>query len=177
MMQRYGLEPEITAKLLFELENEGRLHEEESKLARLANVKHYQWKRFRMNTKFLSTGSPFLMLMVGLIAGLVIGVSVGFAVSLALRPVFPGAGTNSQVMVHGTVHQERIFQIEFRSLPDASTKTTSLVASDGGYGVLALGGKSYTVNLYSNDYESGKVALYSFSLYVPSGVATFKADF
>ena len=110
----------------------------------------------------------------GLIAGLVLGVFIGvlFISPSGILQSKTGVGTNNQVQVSASIYETQIFEIKFASIPNG-TVSTSAPVTNGGYRALLIGGPSYTVELYSQDYYNGKYAEYTFSLYVPSGVTYF----
>ena len=101
----------------------------------------------------------------------------------SLNSQLAAAGTNNQVQVSGTIQWTEIFRIEFvdarardydvYNLPNGTIQTSAPVLTDHSYSVLLIGGLSYEVRLYS----SATYRDYAFSLYVPSGVTVFTANF
>ncbi len=102
---------------------------------------------------------------IGLIVGLVLGVFIG------VMFISPSAGTHNQVRVSGTIEETGINSIEFTNLNE--TISSSALIVNGVYSILLVGRQSYTVDLIS---QYGGIAN-TYSLYVPSGVTTFHADF
>jgi hypothetical protein len=113
-------------------------------------------------------------IIVGTAIGLVVGLALGIFISVILNlpnAILPtGTGTNNQVQVSGTVQKTQTGTIYFRNLN--RTIETSAPIIDGKYSVLLVGGQSYDV--YVNYYSYSTP---NYLLYVPSGVATFTADF
>ncbi len=108
---------------------------------------------------------------IGLFFGLLLGLVIGYFIA---APSLSGAGIDNQVRVSGTVHQTEAYRIVFSSVSNSSIKTTGLIANDGSYGVLVVGGQSYSVQVLT--YQAGNPD-YSFTTYVPLGVSKFTADF
>ena len=107
---------------------------------------------------------------------LVIGLVVGVFIGSALYPsMHSGVGTHNQVRVSGTVLETGIYSIQFSSVVGSNiTVDTTAVITNGVYSVVVVAGQSYSITLYSDQYGT----VYSTStLYVPSGVSTFHADF
>jgi hypothetical protein len=119
-----------------------------------------------MNKKIIAGAS------IGLIVGLVLGIliSVFFNLPSVISPT--GVGISNQVQVSGTVWDTQTGTIYFRNLN--RTIETSAPIIDGKYSVLLIGGQSYEV--YVNYYSSYSSDL-DYTVYVPSGVTTFAADF
>ena len=112
---------------------------------------------------------------IGLIAGLVLGVFIGvmFISPNAILPIKAGAGTDNQVQVSGRVSATQTGTIKFSTGSFSNDIKTSGPITNNQYSVLLVGGKSYDVAVYNQN--GGYV--YSYSLYAPTGVTTFTADF
>jgi len=107
---------------------------------------------------------------IGLAVGLVLGVFVGIAVYPSLHS---GVVTRNQVQVSGTILEKGISWIQFINLAGNTTTATTAPVTNGAYDVLIVGGQSYNVYLLNQHGVDQK----QLSLYVPSGVTTFHADF
>jgi hypothetical protein len=112
---------------------------------------------------------------------LVVGVIVGFVLGMFLGPMVlrqTGAGTDNQVQVSGTVNGVSNSTISFsNSLEVYYNNSIQLIETsssivNGQYGILLIGGHSYTVKIGS--WMSSGSELH---LYVPLGVTTFTANF
>ena len=103
-----------------------------------------------------------VLLAVVIIMGAIVGI-----LSTNLLSTNQGTGTNNQVQVSGTVQEFQIGIIQFQNLN--RTIKTSAPIIDGKYSVLLVGGQSYDVTI--------KGTYNYYSVYVPSGVATFTANF
>jgi len=79
-----------------------------------------------------------------------------------------GTGTNNQVQVSGSVEYGQTGSIEFTGLTSKISSSASI--SNGRYSILLVGGQSYAVTIRAG-------GTYYLWLYVPSGAATFTADF
>lgn len=110
---------------------------------------------------------------IGLIAGLVLGVFIGVLVisPSGILPSKTGVGANNQVQVSGSIQETNIIEIGFASIPNGTISSTTAV-TNGGYRVLLIGGKLYTVDLYAQG-EFGNYVYGTASLYVPSGITYF----
>jgi hypothetical protein len=145
-----------------------------------------------MNSKIV------LGIVVGLIAGLLLGVFVGVLVIspsgiLPIKTVNPtptpspiptsspvsGVGTNNQVQVSGTIQEENASEISFSSIIGSSQKVqTSAIITNGQYSVVLVGNQSYDVVVaYPSVYEPSENNYNSYTIFVPSGVTTFSANF
>ena len=109
-------------------------------------------------------------IVIGLVVGLVSGVFVGIAVNLSIHG---GVGTHNQVQVSGTISETGISWIQFINSAGNTTTATTAPITNGAYNVLIVGGQSYNVYLLNQHGDDQK----QLSLYVPSGVTTFHADF
>jgi len=110
-----------------------------------------------------------------LVVVIILGVIVG--VILTNQPsTNQGAGTNNQVHVSGTIQEQSPTEIIFVSLD--KTVTTSAIITNGQYNVVLLGNQSYAVAV---EYQTNGNGVYStsnsYTIYVPSGVTTFTANF
>lgn len=116
---------------------------------------------------------------VALVIGLVIGLALGIFISPILLPKQTGTGINNQVQVSGSISENQPSEIYFSSLGlvNGSRIQTSSLITNGQYSVVLVGGQSYTVYVYyqpvGNTYPTSK----TYSIYVPSGVTTFTANF
>jgi len=123
-----------------------------------------------MNNKLL------LGIVVGMIIGLVLGVFTSFFFnfsSLFIDSTNSGAGTHNQVQVKGTISETGISWIQFINFSGNTTTTTTAPITHRAYNVSIVGGQSYNVYLLDQHGADQK----QLSLYVPSGVTTFYADF
>ena|SRR5208282_4815033 len=112
-----------------------------------------------------------IVLVVGLIVGLVVGVFIGLSISPSAKTV---AETNNDVTVSGTIQEQNPNEISFSGV--SSTVQTSAIITNGQYSVVLLGNQSYNIVVsYTDSYGNSQTAYYS--LFVPSGVTTFHADF
>jgi hypothetical protein len=116
-----------------------------------------------MNSKIV------LGVVIGLIAGLVLGVFIGLSISPSTKTV---AETNNQVKVSGTIQEQNPSEIYFFSI--SQTVQTSAIITNGQYSVVLLGNQSYGVTV---TYNIDNDLTNSYTLYVPSGVTTFTANF
>ena len=123
------------------------------------------------------SGKVALGVVIGLIVGLAVGCLAGTLFISPLLNAGTGAGVNNQVQVSGSVNGKQTGTITFTNsttyyLPHDNDIYTSAKIVNGQYSVSLVGGESYTVVIespnYSNDYQS---------LYVPSGVNKFTANF
>lgn len=108
---------------------------------------------------------------VAFVVGLVIGLAIGIFSSPILLPTQTGTGINNQVQVSGTVSILQTGSVRFYNLGNTIQSSAPII--NGKYSVLLVGGQSYHV--YVDNSNGGTVG--SYSLYVPSGVATFTANF
>ena len=113
-----------------------------------------------------------------LVIGLLIGLVLGIFISPNLLPKQNGTGTNNQVQVSGTISENQPSEIYFYSTSsvNGSSIQTSGPVTNGQYSVVLVGGLSYSVTVsftdtYGNSEEN------SYTIYVPSGVTTFTANF
>jgi hypothetical protein len=108
---------------------------------------------------------------VALAIGLVIGLGLGMFSSVALLPANREPSWKSAVLVSGTISETQNGTIHFDGydLP-VSTKAN---ITDGKYSVLVVGGLLYKIMVYSY----ANIFTYSYTLYVPSNVTTFTANF
>lgn len=118
------------------------------------------------------------MWIVALAVGLVIGLGLGIIVSAGL--IFPSMVQKvsfaiNPVQVSGTVNETLRGTIQFiNGNETASTRNNHYVQIAGGkYSILLSGGYSYTVLIGTGETGYG----YEFSLYVPSNVTAFTANF
>ena len=116
------------------------------------------WEKVRMNKK----------LILGTVIGLVVGLALGIFVGVVF--IVPNMVRN-QVQVSGTVSEAHTGTIKFTNLNQ--TIVTSASITNGEYSVWLVGGQSYNVVVYL--VTGNTVGTYS--LYIPSGVATFTANF
>jgi hypothetical protein len=79
--------------------------------------------------------------------------------------------THARVQVSGTISETRISSIQFINLAGKISTTSPI--TNGVYSVVIVGGQSYAISLLDQQGNIRKTA----SLYVPSGVTTFHADF
>ena len=113
-------------------------------------------------------------IIIGVVVGLVVGLVLGVFVGIAVYPsVHSGVGTHNQVQVSGKVLETGISWIQFINLAGNTTTATTAPITNGAYDVLIVGGQSYNVYLLDQHGADQK----QLSLYVPSGVTTFHADF
>jgi hypothetical protein len=116
-----------------------------------------------------------------LVIGLVIGLALGIFISPILLPKQTGAGTNNQVQVSGTIQEEHPSEIHFASIAVNSSSygqiSSSSLIINGQYSVVLVGGQSYDVRIYYQPVGNSYPTSSTYSLYVPSGVTTFTADF
>lgn len=83
-----------------------------------------------------------------------------------------GAGINNQVQMSGAIQETITGKVYLDETGGQYIQTFSLIVN-GQYSVLLVGGYSYNVYIYdSNGNSKG-----SYSIYVPSGVTTFTANF
>jgi hypothetical protein len=118
-----------------------------------------------------TNGKLVLGVSIGLVVGLVLGISISVFLNLGSIINPTGTGIGNQVQVSGTVKGRQTGTIVFVNLN--KTIQTSAPITDGKYSVLLVGGQSYDVA--AGDKSTGDYSTYK--LYVPSGVATFTADF
>lgn len=85
-----------------------------------------------------------------------------------------GFGVNNQVQVSGTVLWTNVTVIQFSNL--AGNVTTTALVTKGSYSVVIVGGQSYNIRLLGSPLGYQEI-LETSTLYVPSGVTTFHADF
>jgi hypothetical protein len=104
---------------------------------------------------------------------------LGIFISPIMLPPKNGAGTNNQVQVSGTISENHPSEVDFTSgrQPDGSfIRTSSIIINGNQYNVVLVGGISYSVLVsYTNSYGTSASATYT--IYVPSGVTTFTANF
>jgi hypothetical protein len=111
-------------------------------------------------------------IIIGVLVGLVIGLVAGVLIEIAVYPsTHSGAGTNNQVKVSGTISETGAVKIAFVNL--AGNISSTVPITNGVYSVTIVGGQTYAVAIVD---QSGN-SLYTGTLYVPSGVTTFHADF
>jgi hypothetical protein len=115
---------------------------------------------------------------VALVIGLIVGLALGIFTSVLFN--FPSSfrtevRANNQVQVSGTVNETRQGTIQFINWNETTNTRYAHYAqiTDGKYSILLVGGKSYDV--YIGTGETGYS--YAFSLYVPSNINTFTANF
>lgn len=123
-------------------------------------------------------------IVVGLSVGLVIGLALGILVSMVfnlpslIMPTQSGAGIGNQVQVSGTVRDTQTGTISFLQLAkfydDDMIKSSSPII-DGRYSVVLVGNQSY--DIFVDRYPNYATAKPDYTIYVPSGVTTFAADF
>lgn len=148
-----------------------------------------------------TTGISKNLFAVGLIVAILVSsiLSVGIATQLAVKgpkgdtgatgpqgPIGPqgpagaagtatsGTGTNDQVQVSGSIKEQNPNEISFSSIQGnkQSVQTSSLI-TNGQFSVVLVGNQSYNVEIsFTNGYDS-----VSYSIYVPTGVTTFTANF
>lgn len=119
----------------------------------------------------------------GILIGLIIGLLLGFFIAVlfispsGILPVKTGTGTNNQVTVSGSIQEQNPSDISFSSIIGSSqTVATSGLITNGQYSVVLVGNQSYSVAVqYINSYGNTESAYYS--IYVPSDVTTFTANF
>jgi len=107
-----------------------------------------------------------IWLATGLIIGLVLVALVGV---FFIPQLLNNAGTD-QVQVSGNVRTTQTGIIVF-SAGDGSFYSSCPIAG-GQYRVVLEGGESYNVTIKNNGVDCG-----NYSLYIPTGVTTFEADF
>jgi predicted PurR-regulated permease PerM len=90
-----------------------------------------------------------------------------------------GAGVNNQVQVSGTTQEEHPSEMYFSSLGlvNGSRIQTSSLITNGQYSVVLVGGQSYDVRIYYQPVGYTYPPSRPYSIYVPSGVTTFTANF
>ena len=120
---------------------------------------------------------------IGLIVGLLLGFFIGFIFisPSSIVPSKTGAGTNNQVQVSGSIQEQNPSEISFSSIHGSrqAVQTSDLI-TNGQYSVVLVGNQSYSVTVdytvsYSGSYSETESN--SYSLFVPSGVTTFTANF
>lgn len=124
-----------------------------------------------LNSSILNCGEKVNKIIVtGIVIGLVIGLALGIFIGIIILPTQTGVGTNNQVQVSGTIQEQNPSKIYFVSI--SKTISTSAIITNGQYSVVLVGNQSYAVLV---SYEDTQDATYT--IYVPSGVTTFTADF
>lgn len=112
-------------------------------------------------------------IIIGVVIGLVIGLVLGLFINIIFN--FPniissGAGVNNQVQVSGSIYEANTGKIVFTTL---NVKVTSSIPfGDGHYKILLLGNQSYAVSI--QDWNGNS---WSYTIFVPTGSATFNANF
>ncbi len=81
---------------------------------------------------------------------------------------------NNQVQVSGTIQEQSPTEIFFVSLD--RTVTTSAIITNSQYSVVLVGNMSYGIEVTYTNID-GYSESTTYSLYVPSGVTTFTANF
>ena len=120
-----------------------------------------------MNSKIV------LGIVVGLIVVLVLGVFIGV---LFISPSKTSAGKNNQVQVSGTIQEQNPNEIYFVSF--SKIISTSDIITNGQYSVVLVGNQSYDVVVaYPCVYEPSENNYNSYTIFVPSDVTTFTANF
>lgn len=110
-----------------------------------------------------------VLLVVVIILGAIVGI-----LSTNLPSTNQGTGTNNQVQVSGSIQEQNPSKIAFVSI--SKTISTSAIITNGQYSVVLVGNQSYTVGVgYTDSYGDTQIAYYS--IYVPSGVTTYTANF
>jgi hypothetical protein len=110
------------------------------------------------------------------VVGLAVGLVLGVFSSVALLPAHKEPSWKSAVLVSGTISETQPHNgtIYFDSMDIGNTVSTKANITDGKYSVLLVGGLCYIVSFYVSDYHH---PAYSHTLYVPSNVTTFTANF
>ena len=86
-----------------------------------------------------------------------------------------GTGTPNQVTVSGSIQEQNPSGISFSSIVGSrQTVVTSGLITNGQYSVVLVGNQSYSVRV---TYSTGATESAGYSIYVPSGVSTFTANF
>lgn len=108
------------------------------------------------------------------VVGLVVGLVLGVFSSVALLPAHKEPSWKSAVLVSGTISETQPHNgtIYFDSM--GNTVSTKANITDGKYSVLLVGGLCYIVSFYVSDIHH---PVYSYTLYVPSNVTAFTANF
>ncbi|MCJ7767906.1 hypothetical protein MUP79_05910, partial [Candidatus Bathyarchaeota archaeon] len=107
---------------------------------------------------------------------LTVGLGLGMVSVAFLFPTHTEPSWKSAVLVSGTISQTQPHNgtIYFDSMDMDHTVGTKANITDGKYSVLLVGGLWYTVSFYSGDIHH---PVYSYTLYVPSNVTAFTANF
>jgi len=111
-----------------------------------------------------------------LVVGLAVGLGLGMVSVPVLFPAHMEPSWKSAVLVSGTISQTQPHNgtIYFDSMDIDHTVGTKANITDGKYSVLLVGGLWYTVSFYSGDIHH---PWYGYTLYVPSNITTFTANF
>jgi hypothetical protein len=115
---------------------------------------------------------------IALVIGLVIGLALGIFVSVLFNlpsSFHTEVRVDNQVQVSGSVSETRQGTIQFINWNETTNTRYAHYAqiTDGKYNVFLIGGQSYDV--YVGTGETGYS--YEYSLYVPSNVTTYTANF
>jgi hypothetical protein len=112
-----------------------------------------------------------VLLVVVIILGAIVGI-----LSTNLPSTNQGTGTNNQVQVSGSIQEQNPTEIYFVSF--SKTISTSAIITNGQYSVVLVGNQSYAVMVtYQPNDGVYSSTSNSYTIYIPSGVTTFTANF